>query len=230
MLSFESVSISYPQTRTTALDGVSFTVSPGECVVLGGGNGAGKSTILRTAAGLAEPAAGRALIAGALAGSPDARSRVGFVADKPPLYDILSPVEHIDLLSRLWKLAPDTDDRLRLFRLDEVADRPVRTLSLGQRQRLALAVATLHRPELLLLDEPFNGLDAATTGILRETLRAQLAAGGAVLVATHTFEPLDDLATRALRIDRGRLVDQYEGPGPLIGLRRDLAVEAAVPR
>ncbi|MDT0382815.1 ATP-binding cassette domain-containing protein, partial [Streptomyces sp. DSM 42041] len=82
---------------------------------------------------------------------------------------------------------------------DGVARRPVRTLSLGQRQRLALAVATLHRPELLLLDEPFNGLDAATTGLVRAILRSHLAAGGAVLVATHTFEPMDGTATGALR-------------------------------
>ncbi|MFE7482093.1 ABC transporter ATP-binding protein [Streptomyces sp. NPDC057552] len=227
MLSFESVGVRYPQAPATALDGVSFTVSAGECVVLGGGNGAGKSTVLRAAAGLVQLTEGRVLIGGSPAGSRPARSSVGFVADKPPLYDVLSPVEHIELLSALWQLPPAGENTLRTYGLEGVARRPVRTLSLGQRQRLALAVATLHRPELLLLDEPFNGLDAATTGLVRAILRSHLAAGGAVLVATHTFEPMDGTATGALRVDAGRLVDAYAGPDPLGELRRGLAAQSA---
>jgi heme ABC exporter ATP-binding subunit CcmA len=230
MLTFESVTVSYPQADAPALDQVSLTAEAGECVVLGGSNGAGKSTILRTAAGLTEPTTGSVRVSGHIVGSTAARARVGHVADKPPLYDVLSPTEHLDFLSRLWQIGePDTAARIVEFGLGEVADRPVRTLSLGQRQRLALALATLHRPGLLLLDEPFNGLDAATTAFLRGRLRGHLADGGAVLVATHTFAPLDGLATRTLHITRGHVSGEHNGPHALGRLRKALTNSMPAP-
>ncbi|PRH79646.1 heme ABC exporter ATP-binding protein CcmA [Streptomyces solincola] len=229
MLTFESVTVSYPQADAPALDRVSLTVTAGECVVLGGSNGAGKSTILRTAAGLAEPTTGAIRVGGHPAGSTAARALVGQVADKPPLYDVLSSTEHLDFLSKLWRIAPDTTALIDEFGLEEVAERPVRTLSLGQRQRLALALATLHRPGLLLLDEPFNGLDAATTAFLCGRLRDHLANGGAVLVATHSFVPLDGLATRTLHVTRGHITGEHHGPRALGQLREALNNDVQAP-
>ncbi|MFY1677727.1 MULTISPECIES: heme ABC exporter ATP-binding protein CcmA [unclassified Streptomyces] len=225
MLTFESVTVSYPRADAPALDRISLRVEAGECVVLGGSNAAGKSTILRTAAGLIEPTTGSVRVSGHIVGSPAARALVGHMADKPPLYDVLSPTEHLDFLSRLWQTeqGPDTAARVVELGLAEVADRPVSTLSLGQRQRLALALATLHRPELLLLDEPFNGLDAATTAFLRGRLRGHLADGGAVLVATHAFAPLDGLATRTLHVARGSVSEVTSGPHALAQLCEALA-------
>jgi heme ABC exporter ATP-binding subunit CcmA len=178
--------------RRAALRDVSLSVRPGACLAVLGPNGAGKSTLLRIAAGLARPTAGRVLFRGT---ERDAAARlrpaVGYVAHRTLLYEPLTPRENLTLFARLGGAARPGDraaEALRELDLERHADRPVSVLSRGTRQRVALARALLHAPPLLLLDEPFAGLDAAGAARLIELLLEARRRGAAILLATHGRE------------------------------------------
>ena len=197
-------------TGTEVLSGITGTIRPGDYVWLSGPNGAGKSTLLRCLAGLVGPSHGTVSVWGAESGSPQARSHVGYLPDTPLLYDVMTPREHLDFLAELWGTDADLTSALERFRLDGIADRYARELSLGQRQRLALAVATFHQPRVLLLDEPFNGLDADTTALVTQTLRRHQLSGGVAIVATHLTGHTEH--NRHLRLDGGRLIEEIAVP------------------
>ena len=217
--------------HVVALAGVDFTVGAGDVVLLAGANGAGKSTLLRCIAGLIRPARGTVSIAGRdLRSDPAARSLIGFLSHQTQLYDDLTARENLRFAARLHGLDA-ADDRVRdaldaaglLLRGDTRAG----NLSHGMRQRLGLARATLHRPRLLLLDEPFTGLDAAATDLLRERIRADRDLGGAVVCVSHQPAEVWDVATRALVLDRGAV--RLDTPRPeslasfIESLRRPMA-------
>ena len=180
----------------------------GQSVAVFGPNGAGKTTLLRLIAGLLRPTAGVVEVFGeALPGSPALRRRIGVVTHEAFLYPDLTATENLAYYARLYGV----DDPLRGARLldelalGEFAERPVRAYSRGMGQRLALARAMLHRPDLLLLDEPLSGLDPAGAA-LAENMLARVRADGVTLVFTsHDFESGLKLADRALLIDRGRI-------------------------
>jgi heme exporter protein A len=148
-----------------ALRGVSLSVFPGECHLVVGPNGAGKSTLLRLLAGLARPSAGSIHLEGrALTADPALRRSIGLLSHQSHLYDDLSALENLAFAARLHRIAGDPTGiarrRLAALGLTERLDEPIRRLSRGTVQRLAIARALLHGPRVLLLDEPFSGLDA----------------------------------------------------------------------
>jgi ABC-2 type transport system ATP-binding protein len=195
-----------------ALDDVSLTVTRGEVVALVGANGAGKTTFLQLAAGLLEPTYGEILIEGAPAGSLDARVVLSFLADQPALYDDLSVNEHIEYIARLHGLPgrPDSaDELLSLFRLDDRADDLPARFSRGLRQKTAILLALVRPFSVLVVDEPFVGLDPAGQAVLTELLVAAGEAGAAVLVATHQLGFLEQ-ATRCVALRDGAVI--YDGP------------------
>jgi ABC-type multidrug transport system ATPase subunit len=195
-----------------ALDAVDLTVERGEVVALVGANGAGKSTFLQVTAGLLEPTTGEILVEGAPAGSLDARVVLSFVADEPALYDDLSVNEHIEYVARLHGLPgrPESaDELLSLFRLDTRADDLPARFSRGLRQKTAIVLALVRPFSLLLVDEPFVGLDPAGQEVLSELLVAAGEAGAAVVVATHQLGFLEQ-ATRGIALRDGSVV--YSGP------------------
>lgn len=205
--------------QSVILDEIDVSLGCAEYVWLAGPNGAGKSTLLRVLAGLIRPEAGQALTDGFAAGSGDGDRLVGYVPDIPLLYDVLTPREHLAFLARIWSAKPRKstpsmesaqDELLARFDLFGVADVYARNLSLGQRQRLSLPVATFHRPRVLLLDEPFNGLDDATATLLRNLLADHVNGGGTAVVATHTTQHL--AADRLLALRSGRLVGDLALP------------------
>ena len=199
-----------------ALANVSLRVHPGEFVVLLGRNGAGKSTLLRVMARLVKPNRGRVRICGVDVGrDPErGRERIGLVAHQTLLYPGLTARENLRLHARLHGLegagervaASLTDAGLGLS-----ADRPVRGFSRGMQQRLALARATLHGPELLLLDEPFTGLDLEAAELLSERLRQWAADGRTIIMATHNLEQGLEGVNRWVLLDRGRIVTEWTG-------------------
>ncbi|MDQ2757953.1 MAG: ABC transporter ATP-binding protein [Actinomycetota bacterium] len=196
------------------LHGVCLTVTAGEVVCLAGPNGAGKSSLLDVVAGLHPLHSGQVEVLGSPAGSDAAKRLVGALPAAPPLYDQLSAREHLQLLARLWGLSDDrVDEVVASLDLGSLLEQPAGQMSLGQRQRLALGVVTLHGPRLLLLDEPFNGLDAGTTALLRDVVADCAAGGGVVLVATHLLDVLDGLATRLVYLHEGRVL--HDVPVPL---------------
>jgi ABC-2 type transport system ATP-binding protein len=182
-------------------------IGPGELVMLVGPNGAGKSTFLRLVSGLLEPTEGEVLVDGAPAGSMEARAATSFIPDAPVLYDDLSVQEHLEYVARLhgvtaWKeRADELLDRLTLTsRADDLPSR----FSRGMRQKTSLAVGLVRPFSLLLVDEPFVGLDAPTQTSLVELLAGAAAEGAALLVSTHQLD-LVDRATRCVAVREGEV-------------------------
>jgi len=194
-----------------AIDGVDLTVAAGESILLLGANGAGKTTLLRLLALLARPAAGDYL----LFGEPTRRGgdrlmqrrRLGFLAHQTWLYEHLTAEENLRFHAGLYGLRPDgaaIEAALDAVGLRARRADPVRTYSRGMQQRLALARVLLHRPDLLLLDEPFTGLDRDGAERLRALLTTH-AAGRTLILATHDVAEALPLATRVVVLARGRI-------------------------
>ena len=190
------------------LRGVDLAIARGEAVALFGANGAGKSTLLRTLAGLLRPDAGEALVLGQrLPAGSALRRRVGYLGHDSFLYRDLDARENLGFHGRLFGVHDPARVEQWIARvgLARVATRRVATFSRGMLQRLALARALLHRPELLLLDEPTTGLDAEGTAMFADLLREQIAGGTTVLAAMHDIPQALSFATRALVLRRGLL-------------------------
>lgn len=194
----------------TAVDDLSFTARPGAVTGFLGPNGAGKTTALKTIVGLARPTAGRALIDGtpvdALA--PDAR-RVGVHIDSGGAHPGRSAREHLRSLATLAGLPRGrVDEVLAIVGLEAAARRRVGKYSTGMRQRLGLAAALLGDPEILVLDEPLNGLDPQGIRWLRTLLRDRAASGRTVLLSSHVLTEAAQTVDDVIVIHRGRLVRQ----------------------
>ena len=171
-----------------ALEPLDLTVPEGQSVALVGHNGSGKSTFLRIAAGLLDPSDGSVSVAGAAAGSSDARAATSFVADEPVLYDDLSVREHIAYVTALHGADPEqgeVDELLGRLGLAERADDLPARFSRGLRQKASLVVGLVRPFELLLVDEPFVGLDAPGKAALLDLFTGASAAGATLVVATH---------------------------------------------
>jgi ABC-2 type transport system ATP-binding protein len=215
----------------TAIEHLSLEVRTGEILGFLGPNGAGKTTTLRVCAGLLPPDAGEVRVDGvSLAAEPlRARARMGLVPDRPFLYDRLTAREFLDFVAALYELpAEEADGRaeMLLARLDlgDAVDDLIETYSHGTRQKVAIAAALLHRPRLVMLDEPLTGLDPRASRTLKDLLREHADQGGGVLVSTHLLEVAERLCDRVAILHRGRVV--AEGSlSDLRGARHDATLE-----
>jgi len=190
-----------------AVDGLTFSLAPGDCLALFGPNGAGKTTALRLLAGLLTPSSGRASIGGVALPKPDARARVGIISHRGMLYDALTARENVRFSAALHGLAdPDgaTQHALEQLRIADRADVAVRSLSRGLQQRAAIARAIVHAPDVLLADEPYTGLDEQGGAALTALLRDRRDAGAALIVVTHHLQEGLALATHAAIMRGGR--------------------------
>ena len=198
-----------------ALRSVNLRIESSESVFLYGPNGAGKTTLLRILSTLARPAEGEALFNGEdIHSNPaPARARIGFVSHATLLYGDLTARENLKLAGTLFGLAAVKERIaavLEMFAIEDRADEPVRKLSRGLQQRATLARALLHDPGLILLDEPFTGLDAASVDKLEQLLRRLPQEGKAVVFSTHIFEQGAALAKRLVVMEVGRV--KFDGP------------------
>jgi heme exporter protein A len=203
-----------------ALDDVSFSVQPGQTLAVFGPNGAGKTTLLKVLAGLIQPQRGRARIDGG-------RRAVGWIGHQPQLYAALTVTENLRFWGSLYDIAAGAlDARVRdllvRLELEEHAARPVRALSRGLVQRVAIARALIHDPRVLLLDEPFTGLDRTAAEAFSKLLAQQAAQGRATVIVTHNVEEGTELATDIAFMRRGRFVQL----APRAGRRPDEIAEA----
>src|SRR5712671_6605545 len=199
--------------RIPAVDGVSFTIRPGEILGYIGPNGAGKSTTVKVLTGLIEPTSGEILFHGR-----DVRDdwvgfqrRMGYVPEEPHLYPHLSGREYLQLVGRLRGLArrvlePRMDEMLRLFSLWGDRYSPLASYSKGMRQKVLLSGALLHNPDLLILDEPFSGLDVNTALVLRSLLRALADEGKMILYSSHVLEVVEKVCSSVLILRKGKVV------------------------
>jgi ABC-type multidrug transport system ATPase subunit len=201
--------------RHLAVDELSFQVREGQICALLGPNGAGKTSTMRMLVGLSRPDAGTARIAGTPVqlGAP-VLQHVGVLIDGPAFVPHLSGAANLKLLwratGRAWP-PPALDEALDLAGLGAALGRRVKGYSMGMRQRLMLAAALMRRPDVLVLDEPANGLDPAEVRALRRHLAARAGAGATVLISSHQLAEVQQLATHAVIMNHGRLA----AAGPL---------------
>ncbi|WP_030175994.1 ABC transporter ATP-binding protein [Spirillospora albida] len=199
-----------------ALGGLDLTVPYGQVTALVGPNGAGKTTLLLILATLLGPDHGVVRIAGHDVRTHPrlARDAVGYMPDTLGVYDQLTVDEYLAFFAEAHGLPKDERPRriralLSLVHLDEQLGQPVHALSRGQKQRLGVARALVHRPRVLLLDEPASGLDPRSRVELRDLLRSLAAEGVAVLVSSHILSELEEIADRVVLVDRGRTVGEH---------------------
>jgi len=198
-----------------AVDGLDLTVRRGELYALLGPNGAGKTTTLRMVTGLLAPDAGRIEVLGIdLARDPAAaKQRMAYLPDDPMLYGKLKPFEYLEFVAGLWgvdarKAAPRARELLAWLDLEQHAHELTEGFSRGMKQKLALAGALIHEPELLILDEPLTGLDAGAARQVKDLLLSHVRKGGTVILTTHILEVAERLAQRIGIIQHGRLIAQ----------------------
>jgi ABC-2 type transport system ATP-binding protein len=199
--------------KLTAVDGLDLQVPAGSLFGLIGPNGAGKTTTLRMLAGLLEPSAGAILIDGQVLNHNwrELRLQIGYMPDFFGVYEDLLVWEYLDFFARCYGLSPArrkqvTDELLELVDLTEKRDAYVQTLSRGMLQRLCLAHALVHDPQVLLLDEPASGLDPRARVEMRELLRELGAMGKTIVLSSHILSELAELCDAVGIIEKGRLV------------------------
>jgi heme exporter protein A len=208
--------------RRVVLRDLSFQVHDGECLALFGPNGAGKTTLLRVLAGLLRPTRGSARVAGVnLPGGADARAVVGLISHQTMLYSALTALENVEFSAKLYGVPSPRDaamGALGRLRLADRATSAVRSLSRGMQQRVSIARAIVHDPRVVLLDEPYTGLDEAGATALTDVLESLKSAGAALVLVTHHLSEGLALATHTAIMRDGRFVQH--------AARGDVAVEA----
>src|SRR5580658_3962766 len=224
----------------TAVDNVTFTARAGEITGYLGPNGSGKSTTLKMITGLIEPSSGKICFGGQPIHTDliAYKQRMGYVPEEPHLYGHLSGLEYLVMVGQLRNLpARPTSDRidglLRLLSLHGDRHAPISAYSKGMRQKVLLCAALLHNPDLLLLDEPFSGLDVGTGLVLRSLIQELAARGKVVLFSSHELETVERVSSHVVILHRGKVVadDSIERLRTLMavptleGIFQQLAVE-----
>jgi len=211
MLELRNVTKRYP--GVSAVRDVSFAARAGEVTGYLGPNGSGKSTTMKMITGLIDPTEGQILFHGEPIGRDRIRyrQRLGYVPEEPQLYPHLTGAEYLEMVGQLrgidaGPLAEKIDGFLRLLWLSDARYVPISSYSKGMRQKVLLAAALLHNPELVLLDEPFSGLDVNSALILRDLIRELAARGKVVLFGSHELETVERVCSRVVILHKGRVV------------------------
>lgn len=196
-----------------AVDGVSFTVKPGELFCFLGPNGAGKTTTIKMLIGILKPTSGIAEIAGmnVWADPMLAKSYIGYVPDSPNLYDKLTAAEFLEFVADIYNVPKDRrkkkiEDLLALFELSDNAGELLQGFSHGMRQKICIAAALLHDPKVLFLDEPTVGLDPKSARRIKDILKELCDKGVTVFLTTHILEIAERMADRVGIIQKGKLI------------------------
>jgi ABC-2 type transport system ATP-binding protein len=211
MILTENLSRSYG-TKQALID-LNVRVEPGEILGFLGPNGAGKSTTVKILTGLIRPSSGRALVAGfdVVEQPLEVKKRIGYVPETAALYDALTAAEYLELVACLHHVDRRTtlarrDELLDLFGLGKAQHQRMTEYSKGMRQKVAITAALLHRPEVLILDEPFDGLDANAAAVAKELLKRLASQGRTILFCSHILEVVERVCSRILIINEGRQI------------------------
>ena len=211
MLELRNVSKRFP--AILAVDNVSFQAHAGEITGYLGPNGSGKSTTMKMITGLIETTSGNIFFDGQPIRSDllGFKQRMGYVPEEPHLYSHLSGLEYLIMVGQLRGLpARPTADRidalLRLLTLHSNRHAPISSYSKGMQQKVLLSAALLHNPDLILLDEPFSGLDVSTSLVLREVIQELAARGKVVLFSSHELETVERVSSHVVILHRGKVV------------------------
>jgi ABC-2 type transport system ATP-binding protein len=193
-----------------ALKELTLAVEQGEVFGFLGPNGAGKSTTIKILMALIFPTSGSASLLGSSVSLPESRKRVGYLPENPSLYDFLTAREYLDFIGRSFDMdsaviASRTAEVLDMLQLSDAADRPVRSYSKGMVQRLGLAQALLHDPDLYILDEPMSGLDPIGRSLVKDIIRKLKEQGKTVFFSTHITADVEAVCDRVGIIAKGKL-------------------------
>jgi len=213
--------------QVTAVDGITLHLQPGECLGLLGPNGAGKSTLIRSIAGRVMPDSGTVSVFGAPASSTAARNALGWAPQELALYRRLTCRENLESFGRFHGMAraalqPAIAWCLAWAALEDRASEPVKNLSGGMMRRLNLAAGLIHRPKLVLMDEPTTGVDPQSRNRIFEMIEKLRAEGMSIVYTTHYMEEAERLCDRIAIVDRGRIV--------ALGSREELVHQAFASR
>ncbi len=196
-----------------AVDDLSLHIAPGEIYGFIGHNGAGKTTTLKSAVGILNFDEGEIYIDGiSIRENPlEAKRRLAYIPDNPDLYDFMSGIKYLNFIGDVFGVAPDVrKERIRdlaeRFKLTADLAQPIAAYSHGMKQKLALISAFLHEPKLILMDEPFVGLDPTASHLLKEMMRELCDRGGAIFFSTHVLEVAEKLCDKVAIIKNGQLI------------------------
>jgi ABC-2 type transport system ATP-binding protein len=226
MISIQGVSKNYG--RKVAVDNLSLEIAPGEFFAILGHNGAGKTTTIKMIAGLLRPTSGRIVVGGVdVQKDPIAAKKAcAYVPDQPFLYDKLSGIEFMNFIADLYGVdgeerAREIDRLIELFGMKDFIRELTEAYSHGMKQRLVLAATLLHKPKVILVDEPLVGLDPHTSRLVKQVFRDQAQGGTSIFMSTHVLSVAEDFADRIGIMSQGKLV----ALGKLDELRRQAQLE-----
>lgn len=212
----------------TAVDGLTLTIQPGEIYGFLGPNGAGKTTTLKCCCGILQPDSGEVLVDGvSMQKEPlQAKQKLAYLPDDPKLYEYMTGIQYLDFIANVYGVSDAARaERTRIyserFDLNDALSQPIGAYSHGMKQKLAIISALLHAPKLILMDEPFVGLDPLASHQLKQTMRAFCDAGGAIFFSTHVLEVAEKLCDRVAIIKNGTLVRS----GSIEEVRGDASLE-----
>jgi ABC-2 type transport system ATP-binding protein len=196
-----------------AVQGLTLSVAGGEILGFLGPNGAGKSTTVKILTGMIKPDGGRARVAGfdVVEHALEVKRRIGYVPESAALYESLSAREYLELIASLYHLprantAARVEEMLARFELSHAIDQRLSEFSKGMKQKVLIASALMHRPEVLFLDEPLTGLDANAALVVKELIRGLAAQGRTIFFCSHVLEVVERVCTRIVIIDKGRVI------------------------
>lgn len=196
-----------------AVDGLTLRIEPGEIYGFIGHNGAGKTTTIKCAVGILRPDAGTVTIDGrSLAEDPKiCKAKLAYIPDNPELYDYMSGIKFLNFIADVFYIPPaERQDRIReladMFELTDALAQPIASYSHGMKQKLAIIAAWMHAPKLIVMDEPFVGLDPKAAHLLKRMMREHCDAGGAIFFSTHVLEVAEKLCDKVAIISHGKLV------------------------
>jgi ABC-2 type transport system ATP-binding protein len=227
MLQIKNLTKKYGEKR--AVDDLSLTIEPGEICAFIGHNGAGKTTTIKSACGIIQFDEGEIYIDGiSVKSDPIAcKSRIAYIPDNPDLYEFLSGIKYLNFISDIFGINADQrQERIRkyagIFELTDDLAQPISSYSHGMKQKLALISALIHEPKLMLLDEPFVGLDPKAARDLKTLMREICERGGAIFFSTHILEVAEKLCDRVAIIKSGKLI----ALGDMDKIRGDSSLES----
>ena len=211
MLIIEHLTKTYGEKK--AVDDLSLHIRPGEIYGFIGHNGAGKTTTLKSVAGILQFDSGTITIAGNSVTADPIRCKrdIAYIPDNPDLYDFMSGIKYLNFIADIFGIPADVRaERIRkyadVFELTEDLAQPINAYSHGMKQKLAVMAAWIHTPKLIVMDEPFVGLDPKASHLLKEMMREHCDAGGAIFFSTHVLEVAEKLCDKVAIIKEGRLI------------------------
>jgi ABC-2 type transport system ATP-binding protein len=217
MVEIKNLTKAYGNSKIPAVNDVSISLKSGEIYGFLGSNGAGKSTTIKCLVGIHPFQQGDILINGvSIKTNPlDAKKQIGYVSDNHAVFERLTGREYVNHIANLYKISPEEmqercDNLLKIFKLEDAFDRPIKSYSHGMKQKITVIAALVHNPKLWVLDEPLTGLDPQSAYQLKKVMKQHAAAGNTVFFSSHILDVVENLCDRCCIIEKGDLKGVYD--------------------